>query len=94
MKRKDLQEADFYNWWLNKYHNTTIQEIQDKEPELCKTSDWYKKYAVTQEEHDAWYEWAINTLAKHYKMSKKTTKRRFLFNYLNLSPSVKPSDKV
>jgi len=87
--RKELSEEEFYDAWLVPCHGITVKELMEKEPELCKTSDWYKKYAVTQEQHDKWYEWAINRVAKHYKWSKKFTRRRFAFQYLNLAPSVK-----
>ena len=87
--KKPLTQEMFYNWWLQKYHGTTIQNIMDNEPELAKTIDWYKKYAVTQEQHDEWYKWAIDTIAKHYRMSKKAAVRHFAFDYLNLSPAVK-----
>jgi hypothetical protein len=88
-KRKELNTADFYNWWLSKYHNTTVEEIMEKEPELCTTVDWYKKYSVSPEQHDEWYEWAINTIADHFRCSKKTAKRMFCFDYLNVAPSIK-----
>ena len=91
-KRKELNEADFYNYWLQKYHNTTIEEITEKEPELCKTVAWYKKYAVTQSEHDDWYNWAIDTIVKHNRCSRKYAMKAFAFNYLNLSPSVKEDE--
>jgi len=87
-KRNELKQEDFYNWWLNKYHNTTISAIIEKEPELCKTTKWYKKYAVTQEQHDEWYEWAIQTIMKHYRCSRKMAQRNFAFDYLNIAPSV------
>ena len=88
-KRKELSESDFYNWWLQKYHNTTIEEIIEKEPELAKTSEWYKKYTVTEEQHDEWYQWAIQTVMKHYHWTKKEAIRRFCFAYLNVAPTVK-----
>jgi len=87
--RKQLSEEDFYNWWLQKYHGITATELIEKEPELCKTSDWYKKYAVTQAQHDEWYEWAIVTIMKNQRCSKKTAQRLFCFEYLNLSPNIK-----
>lgn len=77
------------DWWLNKYHNISIQWLMENEPELCKSPDWYKKYAVTEEQHDEWYNWAIDYMSKYYKMSKKMTKKRFCFDYLNCSPTVK-----
>jgi hypothetical protein len=89
MKRKELNAEDFYNYWLVKFHNITVKELMEKEPELVKSPDWYKKYAVTQEQHDEWYTWAIDTIAKYYRCGKKVAKRRFVWDYLNLSPSIK-----
>jgi hypothetical protein len=86
--RKELDAEDFYNAWLYKYHNITVRELIEKEPELCKTSAWYRKYAVTQEQHDEWYDWAITKIAKHRRCSKKIAKKLFCFEYLNLSPSI------
>jgi hypothetical protein len=87
--KKPLDAEEFYDVWLVFCYGITVKELKEKEPELCKTSDWYKKYAVTQEQHDRWYEWAIDKVAKHYRWSKKVTRRHFEFNYLNLAPSVK-----
>jgi len=53
------------------------------------TRDFYKTYAVTQEQHDEWYEWAINRIAKYYRYSKKRAKRMFCWDYLNVAPSIK-----
>ncbi len=92
-KKEQLTADMFYNYWLSKYHGITVQELKEKEPELIKTPDWYKKYAVTQAQHDEWYEWAIDTVAKHRKCSKKTAKDLFLWDYLNLSPSVKEDER-
>jgi hypothetical protein len=92
-QREKLREEDFYNWWLQKYHNTTIQEIIEKEPELCKTLAWYKKYPVTQEQHDEWYTWAIDTIAKYYRISKKLARWRFAFDSLNVSPYIIKEDE-
>jgi len=91
MKRNELTEEMFYNWWLQKFHNTTIAELIEKEPELLKTLAWYKKYAVTQAQHDQWYEWAIDTICKNKKQSRKMVMRMFAINYLNLAPSVIPT---
>lgn len=92
-RRKELKADDFYNWWLQKYHNTTVQEIMEKEPELCATPEWYKKYAVTQEQHDEWYEWAIQTIMKHYHWSRKMAIRQFCFPYLNVAPTINKPTK-
>ena len=91
MKKKELSEEDFYNYWLKKYHNTTIQEIIEKEPELCRTDEWYKKYAVTQAQHDEWHEWAIQTIMKHFHYSRKSAQKMFVWDYLNVAPMIKPA---
>ena len=75
--------------WLKKYHNLTVEELMEKEPELVQTPEWYKKYAVTQEQHDEWYEWAINEISKNQRCSKKAAKRSFVWDYLNLAPNIK-----
>ena len=88
-KKKELTDTDLYNGWLVKYHGLTVEELMQKEPELCQTPEWYKKYAVTQEQHDEWYEWAITEICKFRKCSRKFAERNFSFDYLNISPSVK-----
>jgi len=90
--KKLLNCEDFYNAWLQKYHGITIAELIEKEPELCRTPDWYKKYAVTQAQHDEWHEWAIATISKHYKWSKERSRREFGIEYLNISPNIKEND--
>jgi hypothetical protein len=89
MKKNELTDKFIMNWWLQKYHNIDIDWLLENEPELIKTPDWYIKYAVTQEQHDEWYDWAIDIIAKTLRLSKKYAKRNFVFDYLNLSPSVK-----
>ena len=74
--------------WL-KYHGKSVKWLIENEPELIKSPDWYKKYAVTQEQHDEWYEWAVSELGKNLRMPKTRVKRYFSFDYLNLSPSIK-----
>jgi len=90
--KKQLDEAEFYNAWLKPIYGITVEELIKKEPELCKTSEWYKKYAVTQEQHDRWYEWAVGRIAKHYGFGKKVARQRFAFHYLNVSPSIKKDE--
>lgn len=84
-----LSKEIFYNAWLEKYHGITVEKLMETEPELCKTQDWYKKYAVTQKQHDEWYGWAIKTIMKHYRCSRKAAERGFCFDCLNISPSVR-----
>jgi hypothetical protein len=89
MKRKELTSEYIMNYWLTKGHNITVQWLIENEPKLIKTPKWYKKYAVTQELHDEWYEWAINEICKCHHCSKKFAKRNFAFDYLNAAPNVK-----
>jgi hypothetical protein len=87
-RRKELTADDLYNGWLQKYHDITVAELVEKEPELTQTQEWYKKYAVTQTQHDEWYEWAITEICKFKKCSRKYAKRNFSLDYLNIAPSV------
>jgi hypothetical protein len=82
---------DLINWWLKKYHDLTIEELVVKEPELTKTPEWYKKYAVTQSQHDEWREWAIKTLMKENRMNRKRVERNWWAVYLNTAPSINPN---
>lgn len=88
MKRK-LTEEDVYNAWLVPYHGITAKELAEKEPELVKTPDWFKKYAVTEAQHDEWYEWMIKALMKEKGYSRKVAKRHSWAVYLNCAPNVK-----
>jgi len=83
-----LTQEFIMNWWLKKYHNISVKWLLENEPEFVKTPHWYTKYAVTQEQHDEWYNWAINYMSKYYKMPKQYIKRNFGFDYLNCSPAV------
>ena len=85
---KKVTEEEIYNGWL-KYHGLTVDELIKQDPETIKTPEWYKKYAVTQTQHDEWYEWAIDLICKRMKCSRKLAMRSFAFDYLNLAPSVK-----
>ena len=87
-RRKLLTADDLYNGWLVPFHGITVKWLVENEPELIKTPEWYKKYAVTQDQHDLWYEWAITEICKYYKYSRKLAKRNFSMEYLNISPSV------
>jgi len=88
-KKVELTAEYFMDYWLMKGHNITTQWLIENESELIKTSDWYKKYAVSPELHDEWYEWAISEIMKRYRCSKKYARRQFCFEYLNVAPSVK-----
>lgn len=87
MKRTDLTEEYLINGWMQKYHGLTIAEAYEKEP-WTDSHDFYKRYPVTQEQHDEWYAWALDIFAKTYKYKKSYVKTAFAFIYLNTSPSV------
>lgn len=88
MKAKPkLSDKEIYNYWL-KHHNIDVDWLITNEPELIKTPEWYKKYAVTQEQHDEWYEWVIGRIMKQERCSRKTAEKLFCFDYLNLAPAV------
>lgn len=89
MKKQKLTEAVIIEYWLKKYHDTTIKGVVEKYPKLYKTPKWYKKYPLTQQQHDEWYDWVIKTLMKEYKYSKTRTMKSFALSYLNCAPSIK-----
>lgn len=93
--KKKLTEEELINWWLKKYHNTSLDKVKEDHPEWDFTSkEWnsrtfYKAYQCTKEQHNEWYEWAINTFMKHHKIeSKQIAKRYFTFTYLNTAPMI------
>ena len=88
MKRKIFTENYFRDWWLQKYHNTTCEEVVKKYPRLVKTPKWFAKYPCTQKQHDEWYDWAIIEIKKYYKCSKVSARKYFCFTYLNTAPNV------
>jgi len=93
--KKPLTEEYFINWWLEKYHHTNLTKVMEEHPEWADdppshSMEFYAAYPCTQEEHDVWYEWAIDVIAKHYRISKKSAKQRFSLPYLNVSPTVQP----
>jgi len=99
-KRKpELTETDLIDWWLGKYHNTSIKQILEENPEWeanpsDHTKEFYDKYRVTQDQHDEWRKWAIDEIAKRKRLSKKYVERKFWLTYLNTAPSVIKEDKA
>jgi hypothetical protein len=89
MEKKQLTMDDLINGWLYKYHGITVAELVTEKLELCKTGGWYKEYAVTQEQHDEWHEWAIRVFAKHFRISLKRARKSFVWTYLDAAPTIK-----
>ena len=92
--KTNLTEEEFLNRWLGKCFDTNLAEVKEAHPEWDDNSsehsrDFYREYAVTQEEHDEWYTWAVDRVAKHYGYGKKYAKRAFSIPYLNVAPSIK-----
>jgi len=80
---------DIIDLWLVKCHGLTVAELINKEPpEVLQSPEWFKKYAVTQAQHDDWYEEAINLLKKRTRFPKRYIKRAFSFDYLNCAPAI------
>jgi hypothetical protein len=96
-KKEELTEDMFVNWWLERFHNTNIEGVLEAHPEWRDESknhsaDFYQAYQVTSDQHDEWYEWAINTVMKYYRIGRKRAEREFAFPYLNVAPMTKEED--
>jgi len=89
MAKKELFKEDLINWWLEKYHGTTLEKIIEDNPDrvTSKDSQWfYSTYTVTQEQYNEWYEWALNTTAKYFRVNKDYVKKAFF--WLDVAPSI------
>lgn len=89
--RAEVTTDEIINLWLEKYHGVTIEQVAKDNPDRVKAEDslwFYMTYAVIQEQHDEWYEAAIELIAKRKRLSKKYVKKHFTFDYLNTAPSV------
>ena len=97
MKTKKVNGEILIDWWLKKYHNTTLKEILKKYP-IWKTdpdeySDvFYKTYKVTLKEHDEWEAWAKEYVRKVTKVNKKRFDVMWALIYLNVAPSIKDEE--
>jgi hypothetical protein len=93
MKKKQLTQVDLINLWMTKYYNTTIQEELLKNPsEVMQSSDWYRLYPVTQQQHDEWEVEAKEVYRKYLKLKKSVVDRYWGFTYLNVSPYIKQEE--
>lgn len=98
-RKPKLTEQEIIDWWLTKYHNTNLDEVAKLHPEWmdepqAHTREFYQKYAVTQEQHDEWNEWAFDRFVKHFKLTKTYAKRSWAFAYLNVAPQIIKEDGV
>jgi hypothetical protein len=93
MKKKQLSELDLINLWMTKHFNTTYQEeLLKNPPEVMQSSDWYRLYPVTQQQHDEWEVEAKEVFRKHFKLKKTSVNRYWGLTYLNTSPYVKQEE--
>ena len=120
---KQVKDSDLINWWLEKFHNTNLEQVKkdhfqwaiaEKEYEGMKnysdqysdeqratisgklseaTREFYKEYAVTQEQHDEWNKWAQEYTRKITKLPKKLIERGWWSVYLNCSPNIKKENE-
>ena len=72
---------DYKGW--SKEENDAILQQQNKN-----SREFFKTYAVTEEQHDEWCEWAKEEIRKRTKLSKEYINRKWGFVYLQTSPSV------
>jgi len=87
---RQVNRDDILNYWLKKYHNTTVEEVVQKYPrEQLEHPDWFKLFPVTQEQYDEWEKWSKDHIRKVTKMSKKLLERQWPYIMLDCSPYVK-----
>lgn len=75
---------------MKKFHNITVEELLEREDEdILQSGEWFTKYTVTQQQHDQWYEWFLDTMSKHFGIPKDKVAQALIFEYLNCAPTVK-----
>ena len=89
-----ITQEDAINWWLDKYHSTSLEQILEENPAWAESPskhsrEFYQKYAVTQEQHDEWHEWFITTVMKQWRMGRKRAERNSTLDYLDIAPTIK-----
>lgn len=76
------------NGWL-KYHNTNVEEVNEKLPlEVRQKPDWFGLYPVSQEQYDEWKAWAVEYIAKVTGYSKGFVERKWWSIELDCAPTV------
>jgi len=85
-----ITRDELMNWWLEKYHNTNVEEVVKNHPKkVLQSTNWFKLYAVTKEQHDEWIKWAKSHIKKRERWSKALLERNWGFIYLDTAPYVK-----
>lgn len=92
--KQPKHNADYYcNWWLQKFHNISVEEVIKQHPEQCKTPDWFKLYPCTQEQYKEWKDWAIKEAAKDNKATIKWVKAHFWSIEIDCAPFIQINNK-
>ena len=91
MKRK-VNTEELINWWLEKYHGTTLEKLKEKHPDRQWWDGFYQMFKVTQKEHDEWEEWAKAYTKKVTGIKGELFGRSWGWVYLDAAPAVM-SDK-
>lgn len=78
---------DLIEWWLWRYHGLTIEELKKIHTlKELSTPDWYKKYPVTEKQHDKWEAWAEKKLIRTGVIRKGQS---WSLIYLDAAPHIK-----
>ena len=81
--------------WLKKYHNISVAKLLELLPkEVLQSSNWFKLYPCTQQQHDEWVIECKTILKKKYKFSKYILNRGWGLLYLQRSPYVLEEKEV
>lgn len=88
MRKIKLTREDFIDKWLYRNYNITCNDLIKYYPDESKSGYWFKLFPVTKEEHDLWYNWAIDMIQKEHGCSKKNSYKLFALDYLNCAPNI------
>lgn len=96
--KKQVEQKDLINWWLEKYHNTNLDKILEENSEWQDnpqqhSREFYIKYPVTKEQHSEWEIWAKEYIRQVTKLSKKIIDRNWWSVYLDCSPNIKEDER-
>jgi len=88
----ELSGNDLINWWLLRYHKTNIEYEFACNPKYKSNNDlFYRKFMVTQKQHDRWYKWFNRIVDREHKKRYGFARTKSFGKgliYLNVSPMV------
>ena len=93
---KKIERNVLMDWWLQKFHNTNIEEVITTHPkEVLESPDWFKLFPCTQEQCDEWEMWAKDYLRKEGKFPQRMVDRGWGLVFLDCAPYVsRTADEV